>query len=638
MKKFLSIALSFIMAITTCLCFGTFAFADTYSSVEAIQAALDQNKFDSSRPITVTVAPGTYNLNERIVIYSNTTFNCDGATFIKKYKDSTLIAIGQNQNAPTGNDYYKNITINGGTFDANKTTGSILSFAHASNVSISNATFKDCSAGHHLTFAGCNNINVTGCTFSGHFNASDDNMEALQLDILEPEHFPNYKDYPKSYDGTMNTNINITGNTFTNVNRGVGCHSVFSGKYMSGINISNNTFTNVAGYAVLASSFINTTINNNVITDCGSGIYYKSINPKNGSTERPNTYKCNGISYAPTVNASSQICNNQIKVVDTADATSKQNPYGIRLYGEVLGTNESVAVAGDYSAQNINVSGNTISINRGAMGIWLVGAKKNTISNNTVSFDNPNFKASNKTFGIRLENSSSNSIVSNTVSVNKVSYVESAVILDNSKSNTLSYNTISGAKKHGVNITKSSAVLTSNKITNNGEIGLFCYDGSKVTTNKNTIKSNKKHGIFVVNCKKGKSIFNNDTVSSNKIYGIALQNSTGIKISGAKVKSNGQYGIYLTQKSKASINKCRVSSNKKEGIYTTRKSTSNINNCTVSSNKGCGIYFTNKAKGSIKNTKVQKNGKQGIYLTKKVGKITISKVKYSANKGGKIKK
>ena len=104
MKKFLSIALSFIMAITTCLCFGTFAFADTYSGVEAIQAALDQNKFDSSRPITVTVAPGTYNLNERIVIYSNTTFNCDGATFIKKFNDSTIIAIGQNPIAHTGND------------------------------------------------------------------------------------------------------------------------------------------------------------------------------------------------------------------------------------------------------------------------------------------------------------------------------------------------------------------------------------------------------------------------------------------------------------------------------------------------------------------------------------------------------
>ena len=32
-----------------------------------------------------------------------------------------------------------------GTFDANKTDGSILSFAHASNVAINGATFKDCS-------------------------------------------------------------------------------------------------------------------------------------------------------------------------------------------------------------------------------------------------------------------------------------------------------------------------------------------------------------------------------------------------------------------------------------------------------------------------------------------------------------
>ncbi len=94
-------------------------------------------------------------------------------------------------------------------------------------------------------------------------------MEAIQLDILEPNHFPNYQGYSKSYDGTMNTNINITNNSFINVNRGVGCHSVFSGKYMSGINISNNNFENVSGYAVLASSFINTTINNNTITNCG---------------------------------------------------------------------------------------------------------------------------------------------------------------------------------------------------------------------------------------------------------------------------------------------------------------------------------------------------------------------------------
>ncbi len=637
MKKFLSITLSLVMAITTALCFGTSAFANGYSSVADIQKALDQNKTNSSNHITVTVANGTYHLSERLVIYSNTTFDCTGATFIKDYNGSTLLAIGQNQNAPTGNNYYKNITINGGTFDANKTTGSILSFAHANGVNINGSVFKDCSNGHHLTFAGCNNVNVKGCTFSGHYNASGDNMEAIQLDILEPEHFPNYKDYPASYDGTMNTNITIDGNTFTNVNRGVGCHSVFSGKYMSGINISNNTFTNVAGYAVLASAFINTTINNNVITDCGSGIYYKSINPKNGSSERPNTYKCIGKSYAPTVDTSSQICNNQIKVVDTADATSKQNPYGIRLYGEVLSSNESVAMAGDYSAQNINVSGNAISINRGAMGIWLVGAKKDYIAGNTVSFDNPSFNANNKTFGIRLENATSNSIVSNTVSANNVPYVESAVILDNSKSNMISYNTISGAKKHGINLTKSSAILTSNNIFTNGENGIFCYNSSTMTTKSNIVKNNKKHGIFVVNCK-GKIAIDSDKLESNKQSGIAIQNSTKLNINSVKANKNKVNGIYLTQSAKANITKCTVSSNKKDGIYATQKSTANIKNGTVSSNKGNGIYFTNKAKGSVNGTKVQKNSKKGIYLTKKVGKITISKVKYSANKGGKIKK
>ena len=71
-------------------------------------------------------------------------------------------------------------------------------------------------------------------------------MEAVQLDILDKEHFPNYKDYPKAYDGTMNTNINITGNTFNNVNRGVGSHSVFSGKYMSNINISNLSLIHIS--------------------------------------------------------------------------------------------------------------------------------------------------------------------------------------------------------------------------------------------------------------------------------------------------------------------------------------------------------------------------------------------------------
>ena len=454
MKKVLSITLSLIIIVTACLGFGTVALANNYSSAQAIQEELNKNKLNSSTPLTVTVT-GTYNLSERLVIYSNTTFNCAGATFIKNYQNSTLLAIGQNQDAPTGNSYYKNITINGGTFDANKTDGSILSFAHASNVAINGATFKDCSDGHHLTFAGCDNINVTNCTFTGHGNKKGDNMEAVQLDILDKEHFPNYKDYPKAYDGTMNTNINITGNTFNNVNRGVGSHSVFSGKYLSNINISNNTFNNIAGYAILSSAFLNVNINNNVINNCGSGIYYKTINPKNSDGSRPNTYTCQGKSYAPTIDTASSICGNTITVVDTADTSSKQFPYGIRLYGENLTANDGIVLAGDYSAQNVNVSSNNITISRGANAIWLVGTKNINVSQNTVLFNNSAYSTKDNVFGLRIENSTNAAINANTINANNIPYVQNVIILDKSKGVNIAGNTLTGAKKHGINLTSS---------------------------------------------------------------------------------------------------------------------------------------------------------------------------------------
>ena len=542
MKKALSIFLSILMILCSCTGFAATALANNFSSEIDIQKALDKNKYDSSTPLTVTVE-GTYILSSRLVVYSNTTLNCEGATFIKNYQNSTMLAIGQNQDAPYGRDFYKNITINGGTFDANKNNGSILSFAHASNITINGAVFKDCYNGHHITFAGCNNVNITACTFMGQGSKSGDNMEAVQLDILEKSHFPNYKGHARSYDGTMNENINILGNVFENVNRGVGTHSVFSGKYMKNINISNNTFNNVSGYAVLASSFLNVTINNNSINNCGAGIYYKSINPKpNSKSQRPNTYKCSGKSYSPTVDKSSQISGNIISIVDTKDSSMKQWPYGIRLYGEVVKSNEKIAKKGDYSVQNITVSNNTISVARSATGIWIDGAKKSNIKK--ITFTNKKYKTKQKVFGIRLANSSKVNLNKNTVNVKGVPYVDNAIFLIKSKSNTLTSNKTTGAKLHG---------------------------------------------------------------------------------------------IYLTQGSSATINKCTVSSNKSDGIYIT-KSTANIKNCTVSSNKGNGIYFVSKSKGSIKNCKIKKNKKKGIYISSAAGKVSVSKIKYSGNKGGKIKK
>ncbi|MGN1328413.1 MAG: right-handed parallel beta-helix repeat-containing protein [Eubacterium sp.] len=648
MKKSLSFLLSVIIVISSCLCFTANAFATDYKEIkvsiangsdakEAVQEALNVNRYDSSQPIKVIIPAGSYKLSDHFIIYSNTYLECTGATFTKTYNSGTMLAIGLTTTPATGDSYYHDITINGGTFDADgksgKKTGSILKFSHAGNVTISNVSFKNCCNAHHIGFAGCSNVLITGCTFEGHYSTSsnaDNNMEAVQLDILEKSHFPDQAS--ASYDGTMSSNVTVTGCTFNNVNRGIGSHSAFSGKYIDNVTITDNTFTNVTGYAVITSNYRNVNISSNVMTNCGSGIYYRSTIP-----EYANLYATGN---TPQTDPGSIITNNTISISDMGDKNYTQFPYGVRVYGESL--NEDVKInggtlkAGDYRVQNVTVSNNSITANCCANGIWFVGANNNSATGNTVTYTTGK-SSSKKCFPIRVESAQNIDVSNNTFKANSVSYVENGIITDKSKNINISYNNVSGAMKNGINIsTKSQAVLTGNTVTNNKENGILCYDNSKITTNGNIVKNNKKHGIFIVNSATASSL-NNDTVQSNKKYGIALQNSTA-KLKNEKALKNSQYGIYLTQKSSASMNNCTASSNSKEGIYVTQNSKATISSGTVASNKGNGIYFTNNAKGSVKNTKVQKNSKKGIYLTKKVGKITLSGIKYSGNKGGKLQK
>ena len=645
MRKTISVLLSLVMLVSTCFCFGTSAFAQNVLTVsvangtdakQAVQEALNTNRNDSSNPLKVVVPAGQYTLSDHLLVYSNTTLDLTGVTFKKNYSTGTMITIGHNTDVPTGDSYYKDITITGGVLDADgasgKKVGTIIKFFHASNITISGVTLKNCCNAHHIDFAGCSNVTITGCTFDGHYatgNNAKNNMEALQLDILEESHFPDLN--KASYDGTMSKNVTITGNTFKNVDRGLGTHSAFAGKYIDNVTITNNSFTNIDGYAITTFNYRNVNISSNTLKNCGSGIYYRSANPENA-----NLYATGlpGQEDPGTV-----IANNTIEITKSGDKYFTQFPYAIRLYGEVLSADAKIEggslKAGDYRAKNITISNNDITINCCANGLWLVGAVGSNTFGNTVKYNSGD--SAKECFPVRVENSSDVNVEANTIEANGVAYVQNGIITDKSKNTKITGNTISKAKKNGINIsTKSTAVLTNNTVTGNGENGIFCYDSSSIKTSGNTVKNNKKHGIFIVNCS-NTSTLSKDKVSSNKNYGIALQNSKA-KFTSEKTTKNGWYGIFLTQKASATISKCTASSNKKEGMYATQSSKANISGGVVESNGGCGIYFTNKAKGSIKNITVKKNKKTGIYLTKKVGKITISKVKYSGNKGGKIKK
>lgn len=392
-----------------------------------IQQALNTNRYNSKTPLKVIVPPGTYRLSDHLILYSNTYLECKGATFIKNFKSGTMLAIGLNTNAAKGHSYYRNITIHGGTFDADgksgKKTGSILKFSHTQNMVISNVTFKNCCNAHHIGFAGCKNVKITNCTFQGHYSSENKsfNREAIQLDILEKYHFPDLA--AESYDGTMNQNITITGCTFHNVNRGVGSHSAFSGKYMDNITITNNKFNNVDGYAIITSGYRNAKITKNKITNCGAGIYYRSIIP-----DYSNYYKAKN---APKTDKGSVIANNTIHVVSKKNSYFNQSPYGIRVYGEKIHKSKKIdggtLKAGDYRAKNVTIKNNKITMKLCANGIWLEGAVNNKIEHNTINYTRK-FKTKDVCYGIKLVKSSHCSVQKNKITAKNIPYLRVGIL------------------------------------------------------------------------------------------------------------------------------------------------------------------------------------------------------------------
>ena len=157
---------------------------------------------------------GTYTLTQNITIYSNEHLTLDGVTFVKGDYAGSMLRVGRNTDPATGYDYYQNISVTGGTFDANATTvskkGGIANFDHTTNLVFNNVTFKNCRDSHHLTVAGCKNVTVNNCTFSGYYRTENKtvNMEAIQFDVLEKEHYTG-RVYDVSYDGLGVENVTV---------------------------------------------------------------------------------------------------------------------------------------------------------------------------------------------------------------------------------------------------------------------------------------------------------------------------------------------------------------------------------------------------------------------------------------------
>lgn len=630
-KKFISALILIIFALSILLSVPATAFAGTkYITVqigastksfefsdEDISYALNQalsycsTNASSKNRATVKAPSGTYYPTKVISLSSYTTLDLTDTVLVKNNNGDKNIFISPANNK-AGYTSLACFKLVGGTLkysDDYTLSHCLLRIAHANNIIIDGTSFLNSVDAHDVEIAACKYLTVKNCTFSGQkMNTTKTSLEALQIDILEEsQHFVNM--YP--YDDTMNYGITVTGCVFSNLYRAVGTHSVFEGLYQSNISISNNTFTNIASTAISCSGYINTSIKNNVIKNCGEGIHFYMM--KNDSSL---SSVCKPNVKAPQIN---QNCNTVISgntvSVKSNSVTKTASP--IYIFGnEVTSAKSKSLKSGNYCVSNITVSNNTITTN--GYGIRAYDVLNSKFSGNTLSFNGSASGMYGFLFGAK------------------------------SKSNTISSNKISGFEG-GVNLKESSKsnIISANQINSSNGNAIILQDGataSKITDN--TVSTAKKVGILL---KEGTS---SGQISGNTIS--RCSNAISLYANAGTVKNNSlkysqSFGIYIAVPGSAKVYNNTYSKNTKGRAYCkgTKKSYSFGNISTPSFT----LSKANLSKTDKKHKKVvlkwtapktsstyyiyRSTSKSGEY--KKIGSVSSNKGTYTDKKVSKGK-
>lgn len=283
--------------------------ADTIN--EALKSAVQYGK--QGRTLVVNFEKGTYKLNKCLNVYSNTTIQATGATFIRTDTTKNLLR-NVDSNGKTkekgGYDVSQNIVIRGGTWDGGdvknaKSTNNTMNFGHVKNLYIQQATFKNNYGAHLIELSAVYNAQITDCKFSGHIATGSLAKEAIQLDVAGYDASGPWTSTYKA-DWTVCDKILIQNCTVTGYPRAVGNHHYKSGSYNKNITITGNTFKDLAAknkegkvlshYAIFLFGFDNVTVTNNKISGCETAValhHASGINIKNNSISDTNG---NGIS------------------------------------------------------------------------------------------------------------------------------------------------------------------------------------------------------------------------------------------------------------------------------------------------------------------------------------------------------
>lgn len=518
----------------------------------------------------ITVPSGNYDLEKTLIIRSNIKLNLTGVTFKKRLNAGigTMVRFGEFEQKFSGYTGTENVTIIGGTFDgqgAKDTTegAALVRVAHGKNVTFDGVSVLNVKDNHHFETAAVDGLTVKNCTFKG-FTAITEGgarKEAVQLDIMEETHFPDYPNYDR--ENAPLKNVLVTGCTFDTVGRGVGAHSCVAGSYLDNVVIENNTFINVNKEAIIAVHFKNTKIRNNVIKNCGNGIIFQTIKPNGEQIAKPLAGTDNILT---DVDYNTEITNNQINLnPNTIDDSAS----GVEIHGCSLNLFDKNL---DFVAKNIKVENNIIT--SPCYGIRVLHATACTLKNNKITYSGANKQKFSSILLIRgsIGNEVLNNTITNadrcgillneksnqnTVRENKVTdtnlhgiivtsesknnliesnYVEkvkeNGIVVSYSSQADIKNNQVQSAGKHAIHVAASTAEVTNCSLTGSGKNGMNAAPKSKVTVKNNTISNNRHCGVFVAkNCS---GMVTDNTYSKNKTSNVTVLGNKTLKVIDSK--------------------------------------------------------------------------------------------------------
>ncbi|MFD4273830.1 right-handed parallel beta-helix repeat-containing protein [Streptomyces cyaneofuscatus] len=246
----------------------------------AIQAALDAAR--NAGGGTVLIPPGSYACAGSLCAYDNTTIRAYGATIKATGGGGLLHNYANTSESWAGYEGRSNIAVLGGTWDGNAGTGpgqtsglhDVISFNHARNIEVRDATILNTSQAHALEFNAIDGGRAINCRFLGFADLSSGGTrqfsEALQIDIAVSG-----STAVGLFDGTPSKNIEVIGcysgpsSTLGPFGRFVGSHTIRTGTYYDNITIRGNVIEGTLSEGIRGYGWRRAVIEGNIIRSTG---------------------------------------------------------------------------------------------------------------------------------------------------------------------------------------------------------------------------------------------------------------------------------------------------------------------------------------------------------------------------------